>query len=110
MKYLRILNTIAFLIPIVVCIVVSIKEHSIGAGFITGLVSTSITGAIQVIIAIIYFYKYPKDKLIKIYFIGVLIFGICWYSFLSDWYWLLPPVLFMLLSYIIYSKRELGKI
>ena len=108
MKYLKILNTIAFIIPFIIGIGKGIKEQDAGVGIIVGLMSTLITGIIQLFIALIYFYHYPGEKLIKIYFLGVIVF----FSFLiftksgNDWYWSLPPVLFLLLSYIIYSKKE----
>ena len=102
MKYLKILNTIAILIPILICISELWQEGN----FVLGLTSTIVTGLIQVVIAIIYFYKYPKETPIKIYFIGLFLFILLFLiTPRDDWYWILPPVLFFLLSYIIYSKK-----
>lgn len=100
MKTLKVLNTIALAIPIVISLFVVIDEMFI----IYALFSTMATGAIQLIIGIIYWREYPKSYIIKIYFLLVTFFFLSLYfSLFRTWIWFLPPFLSVFLSIMIYT-------
>ena len=67
MKFLKILNTVALTIPLVIAMIGFISEEY----FILSLVSTMATGFPQLIAGIFYWYEFPKSIPIKIYFILV---------------------------------------
>ncbi|MBE0391985.1 hypothetical protein [Flavobacterium sp. PL002] len=103
MNFLKVLNTVAIMIPLLFVIV---------GLFITDLlalamISTILTGIIQLIIGISYFMKFPKNNDIKIYFVFVVLFFICIsFNLTSGWIWILPPALCSYLSILIYSPKE----
>ena len=106
MKALKVLNTIALGIPFTFGLLSFINDGSL----IIAAISTMATGFIQVIIAILYWKKYPKSLAIKIYFLLVLFFFVALYlSLFSNWIWFLPPALCLFLSvmvYILSSKKR----
>jgi hypothetical protein len=102
MKALKVLNTIALAIPISIGLLGFIKKEYL----ILAVVSTMTTGFIQVMAGIFFWYEFPKNNFIKIYFLGVLFFFLAWFAFkLGDWIWILPPTLCLYLSILIYSTK-----
>lgn len=102
MKAFKILNTIALGIPIFFAIIGFFDSEY----FITALVSTMATGFIQILIGIFFWYEYPKNLHIKIYFLFVAVFFIFMFSKIGvDWYWCLPPIICLYLSILIYTKK-----
>jgi predicted membrane protein len=76
--------------------------------FIAAL-STMLTGFAQLIIAVNYLIQFYKDKgrHIYYYFSGVLLFFILWMSPLQiDFIWIIPPILAIYLTYILYRKQN----
>ncbi|MEO0046424.1 MAG: hypothetical protein RL705_1615 [Bacteroidota bacterium] len=103
MKALKVLNTIALAIPISFALLSIIDEELI----ITALVSTMATGFIQVLAGIFFWYEYPKNITIKVYFFFVATFFFLVITKITDdWYWVMPPILCLYLSILIYSKKE----
>ena len=106
MKGLKVLNTIAIGIPISFALLSLINDSYL----MTALVSTMATGFLQIVIGFIFWFEYPKNIAIKIYFAGVAFFFISsWLSYFDSWIWFLPPVLCLFLSILIYTLSSENK-
>jgi len=109
MKNLKITNTIAISIPLVLLLIGFIEEGF----FYLAAYSTMLTGLLQIIIGFIYWNKYKGNLYIKIYFLLVMAFFSLWYyneniNYNNTLTWILmytPLVLCLYLSIIIYSKK-----
>jgi hypothetical protein len=100
---MKTLNNIAILIPIFIGLLGIIEESLI----ILALVSTMATGFIQIIVGVMYWIKFPKSIHIKIYFFFVIVFFILLFTIIADeWVWLLPPILCIYISTLVYSLKE----
>ncbi|NNT72438.1 hypothetical protein HKT18_09450 [Flavobacterium sp. IMCC34852] len=103
MKGLKVLNTIALAIPISFALL-SIVDDGL---LIAAVVSTMATGFIQLMASIYFWVEYPKSIHIKIYFFFVGTFFFLLFTKLTDdWYWVMPPILCLYLSVLIYTKKE----
>lgn len=77
--------------------------------FVLALLSTTLTGLLQVVAAVCFWREYPENRHIKIYFAGVLLF----FFLLSvlpetmDWIWFTPFGLCIYLCVIIYTQKDL---
>jgi hypothetical protein len=102
MKGLKVLNTFALAVPISIAMIGLFDEEY----FIMALVSTMITGFMQLVIGILFWLEFPSNRYIKLYFLIVTAFFILLFSkATNDWYWCLPPVLCVYLSVLIYTKK-----
>ena len=102
MKYLKITNTIALLIPIIFSLLGFVNNDN----FVYAIMSTAATGIIQVMLGLILFYLNPKEIKIWIYLLLTSLFFVIWLVFgFSDWIWGFPPILCLYLSILIYSKK-----
>ncbi len=109
MKDLKITNTIAISIPLVLLLIGFIEEGF----FYLAAYSTMLTGLIQIIVGFIYWNKYRENLYIKIYFLLVMAFLSLWYyneniNYIDTLTWILiysPLVLCIFLSIIIYSTK-----
>jgi len=101
MKAIKNLNTIALSIPLFIAFF-SIFERGLLA---LALLSTMVTGLIQVILAFKYWKENPKNVFIKIYFfiVSVFFFFLCFFD--ESWIWYLPPILCLYLSILIYTNE-----
>ncbi|WP_310554870.1 hypothetical protein [Flavobacterium sp.] len=63
------------------------------------------TGFLQVIAAIIFIIMFPKNKLIYIYFILVILFFLIWDQHSIDWLFAIPAFLIFFLTFIIYKQK-----
>ncbi|NRT15020.1 heme/copper-type cytochrome/quinol oxidase subunit 4 [Flavobacterium sp. 28A] len=103
MNFLKVLNTVAIMIPLLFVIVGLFITDLLGLA----MISTILTGIIQLIIGVSYFMKFPKNNDIKIYFVFVVLFFICIsFNLTSGWIWILPPALCAYLSILIYLPKE----
>lgn len=103
MNFLKVLNTVAIMIPLLFVIVGLFITDLLGLA----MISTILTGIIQLIIGVSYFIKFPKNNDIKIYFVFVVLFFICIsFNLTSGWIWILPPALCAYLSILIYLPKE----
>ena len=110
MKNLKLVNSIAIVIPIFFLLYGFID----GIGFYLSAYSMVITGLLQLIIGVIFWIKFKKDLKIKIYFTLVLLFFSTWYFNENIFYidkltWPListPAILAIYLSIIIYKKAN----
>ncbi|MEZ4853490.1 hypothetical protein [Flavobacterium sp.] len=101
MKALKTLNTIALLIPILLGFIGFFFEEY----FLYAIVATMVTGFLQVVAGVIFWIMFPKNIEIQVYFMLVALFFITIFSgFNSDLIWILPPMLCVYLSIIIYKK------
>jgi hypothetical protein len=101
MKAIKNLNIIALSIPLFISLF-ALFEKGI---FVLALLSTMITGAIQILLAIKYWQEHPKNVLIKIYFLGVTLFFFLLYFYATNWIWCLPPLLCIYLSFLIHTNE-----
>ncbi len=69
-----------------------------------GAYGLAITGALQVLAAIIYFLCFPKNRLIYIYFGLVGIFFLFWNGSFN-WWFSIPIFLLVFLTYIIHFQK-----
>lgn len=99
MKFLVGLNYFAIGVPILLALA-SIKDDDFWQ---EALVSTMLTGALQVLIALILFLRNPNDKRLYIYFAITTVFFILWLGFEinDDILFSLPPALALFLTYIV---------
>lgn len=65
----------------------------------------AITGALQVLAAILFVMIFPKNKLIYIYFGFVILFFAIWDRQSMDWLFTLPIALIFFLTFIIYNQK-----
>nr|WP_315157353.1 hypothetical protein [uncultured Flavobacterium sp.] len=101
MKTIKTLNTIALCIPIFISLF-AIFERGLLA---LALLSTMVTGLIQIILAFKYWQENTKNIFINIYFfIVALFFFFLWFS-TESWIWCLPPALCLYLSLLIYTHE-----
>ena len=103
MKYLKFLNTVAIGIPIILALIGVFDESFL----MMALVSTMATGFIQVVVGLLFWIKELKNCYIISYLIGVMLFftGISVTD--SDLFWIMPPMLCIYLSLLIYSQKTL---
>lgn len=100
MRTLKILNTIALLIPLTCCLLGFIEETFFYLTFYT----IAITGILQLAIAIAFIIKEPKNGYIQLYFVGLIItFIVLLFSRFINLFWILPCMLCLYLSIIIYA-------
>ena len=101
MKRLKILNTVAIAIPIIISLFAIFNEEIL----LVALGTTMITGFLQLVAACIYWLKHPTNIHIKIYFAAVAVFFAMLYIFFDRYEFLfaMPAVLCIYLSFIIYS-------
>jgi len=112
MKTIKILNTIAVGIPIMLMLIGIIKQDSAGEFIGYALFSTMFTGFVQVILGIILLIKFPKYMHYQIYLTGVGGYFVLWFISsefdLQDGFayflFSIPPFLAMYLSILIYSR------
>ncbi|WP_040278800.1 hypothetical protein [Psychroserpens damuponensis] len=71
-------------------------------GLAYGLV---LTGALQVLAAILFFIAFPKEKLIYIYFAVVGLFFLIWEGNPFGWQFVIIVGLMILLTYTIHTKK-----
>ena len=110
MKTIKYLNTIAIGIPLALAFLSLIDN---GLMIITAY-STMITGLLQIIIGIVFWFKHKENSHIKVYFFLVTVFFSLWYYNTTINYndaltWTLlftPLVLCIYISITIYSQKE----
>lgn len=103
MNFLKVLNTVAIMIPLLFVIVGLFIPDLLGLA----MISKIITGLIQIIVGVSYFIKFPKNSDIKIYFFLVILFFTCIsFNLTSGWIWILPPALCAYLSILIYLPKN----
>ena len=109
MKDLKLINTIAILIPVSLFIAGFINP----LGFYLSIYSTILTGLLQIIIGIKFWLKFKNNISIKIYFFLVMVFFCLWYfntnvNYIEALNWPLlstPLILCIYISIILYSKK-----
>lgn len=72
-----------------------------------GFYGLALTGALQVLAAIIFLILFPKDKLIYIYFGLVAVFFLIWDHKDIDFTFIIPLFLIFFLTYIIHFQEKL---
>lgn len=115
MKILKILNTVAIALPIILLLIGISINDSAGNYISYALYSTMITGAIQILLGLIILIKEPRNKYIIMYFLVVIAFFGLWYfnvkiiysDLLTFTLFPLPLLLAIYLSVLIYKKEKL---
>ncbi|WP_298151624.1 hypothetical protein [Flavobacterium sp.] len=102
MRTLRIANSIAIGIPLLLCLLGFVDEDF----FIIGMISSVLTGFLQLLIGVLYLFDYPKSIAIKVYFIATASFFLLWRCTSFEWIWILPVLLCIYLSAIIYTTKN----
>ena len=103
MKTIKYVNATAVGLPILLGLLGLIWNEL----WIFALLSTMLTGLLQVLAGIMYWRDYPESNAIKVYFAGVAFFFVLWY-FTSDLDVIgviIPPALCVFLCWIIYSQK-----
>ncbi|MEC4004526.1 hypothetical protein OX283_007645 [Flavobacterium sp. SUN052] len=110
MKSIKIANNIALGIPVFI-LLLGFADHGF---FLLSIVSLTLTGIIQTIIALVFWRRNKENLFIKLYFVISIIFFLftfVLYEFDLDdvfkWkFWFFPILSCLLLSYIIYTSNE----
>ena len=111
MKIIKYLNTFAIGLPIILGILSLVNEKYIA----TAMVSTILTGIIQVILGLLLLYYNPKNKYLQTYIVTVILFFLFWYynvnivytELLSYILYPIPIILSIYLSFLIYKRKIL---
>jgi hypothetical protein len=111
MKNINYFNNFAIGLPLIILITYPIFKES---ALFFSLLSTMLTGLIQVIIGIKMFQDEPNNKHLQIYITSVILFFLLWfinsnlqyYEIMSFILFSIPPVLAIYLSLIIYKKTK----
>jgi hypothetical protein len=103
MKTIKILNTIAVGIPIILMLIGIIKQDSAGEFIGYALFSTMFTGFVQVVLGILLLIRFPNNRYYQIYIVSVISFFVLWFIVYSLLLWI-PPCLAVYLSILIYSR------
>ena len=107
MKALSILNYFIVGIPPAMILMGYLCEETL---IYYGLWLTLLTGAFQVVVGIgMFIDSFFKHRLIQIYLIGVALFFLLW--FITEWKWLLilPPMLAIYMTVILYIEAKKTK-
>ncbi|CAA9200508.1 hypothetical protein [Flavobacterium collinsii] len=112
MKTIKQLNTFAVGLPFLILITYPIAKEG---AFFFSLLSTILTGIIQVLIGIKMILKEPHNRYLQIYIIGVLLYFAVYfissyfriYQILNNFLLAVPPLLAIYLSVLIYKKENL---
>ena len=110
MKTIKYLNTFAIGVPIILVLLAPIN----GEMLFYSMFSMVLTGALQTILAIAFWMKNRKNVFIGIYFLLSITFFLVFYAFnnfrlddvFSPQFWILPILLALYLSFIIYTSKE----
>ncbi|MEZ4839141.1 hypothetical protein [Flavobacterium sp.] len=102
MNYLKILNTVAIGIPIILALIGVFDESFL----MMALVSTMATGFIQVIVGILFWIKEWENFFIILYLVGVILFFMGISLTNSDSFWIMPPILCIYLSLLVYTQKN----
>lgn len=113
MKTIKYINTFAIGLPFVILATYPLAKEG---ALIYALLSTMVTGFLQVCIALKMLYSGICDRFMYIYFAGVTLFFILWNCFEGPSYnttsslfiFSLPPLLAIYLSVLVYSKKPLN--
>ena len=109
MKTIKNTNTFAIALPFILGLI-GLMDNDF---YFWALLSTIITGIIQVILGLKLLIDEPKNKYLRIYIVLILIFFLTWYinsingynDFVSYFLIGFPPLLAIYLSVIIYKKQ-----
>jgi hypothetical protein len=102
MKKIKILNTIAISIPFVIALGTIFNQSFL----ILALLSTMVTGLLQLVTAVLFAARNPHSLYIRIYFILTAIFFLLWYIFPGNLIMVMPLCLCIFLSVIIYTQKD----
>lgn len=103
MKILKFINAFAIGLPILLALLSIIDNDML----FWAIYSTILTGALQVIIAIVLLYIYPKNCLLHLYFfITTLFFVLAWFVIYNMFAMGIPLLLALYLTYIIYNVKD----
>jgi uncharacterized membrane protein len=100
---MRTINNFAIGIPVFLALL-GFAENSFWG---LALLSTILTGFIQVLIAIAYAVEHYNDRHIHYYFLGVGVFFMLWISTTdAAFIWSIPPILAIYLTYILNKQQN----
>ena len=102
MKVIRAINIIVLIVPLLLALIGTANEDFL----IFAALATMVTGAAQVIMALIMLFSKPKNILLNSYFaITILFFIIWWVTNAFDVYiFIIPAMLALFFTYIIYAQ------
>jgi hypothetical protein len=111
MKIIKIMNTIAIGIPIILALIGYLTNDLSGNYYGFALLSTILTGFIQLLLGIILLFKFKDNIHYKIYFAIVIIFFALWIwspiinkiDYFTYTLIYIPPILAIYLSILIYK-------
>ncbi|WP_026704385.1 hypothetical protein [Flavobacterium soli] len=99
MNALQKINIIGLSIPLIVYLIGFIIREDL---LILALLSTMITGLIQLVIGLKLLENYSKHPLLQLYFVVVVLFFILWFTTYWDFLWVLPVALAIYMTYILH--------
>lgn len=113
MKAIKILNSIAIGIPLLLFLLIPINEECL----IFGMLSLILTGIAQTILAFILWLKDLKNRFLIVYFVVSILFFLSFFlitdldldDVFSFRFWIVPGFLAVYLSVLIYQKKTLSE-
>ena len=102
MKALIKFNLVALGIPVFIALFAVFEEGAL----VFALLSTMITGFMQVCIGIQLLIDKPRNKYVIVYLLLTALFFLLQFIFGADWLWSLPPALAIYLTWILYHLKK----
>lgn len=102
MTELKNFNWIAIGIPIFVALFGFIDEDLL----FYAIISTMLTGLIQILLGFAFWLNRPNNTKIIIYFLGVTSFFVLLFVCQWKWLWIMPPVLCIYLTIIFHTHKD----
>jgi len=115
MKMIKLINALAVGLPIILFIIGIIINDPAGNYIAYALYSTMLTGFLQILLGLTLFFRKQDNKSTIIYLSAVLLFFLLWYlnanfidsNVLTYCLFVIPPILALYLSFIIYKSDKL---
>lgn len=99
MNALQKINLIGLSIPFIVYLIGFVIREDL---IVLALLSTMLTGLIQLVIGLKLLENYSRHPLLQLYFVVVLLFFILWFTTYWDFLWVLPAALAIYMTCILH--------
>jgi len=103
MKTLKYVNAFALGLPLIL-VLIGFADNDL---WFFALLSTMVTGFLQVLVALILLFWIPRSIHLYIYFFFTILFFVLWLGFeIEYWLFVLPALLAIYLTYILFNQKD----